>query len=165
MRPRTLEIVAVGFLSLIAPSTFAAELSITSEEAQASSTQYVTPTTVRSWMEEEKSVTFLDVREADEFAAGHLPDATNIHYDQVASLAERLPHDRPIVLYCIHSAHRAPEAAETLRRHGFTNVYVLEGGIVAWQADGLMILASDSHKTPTILPVTERCANKPKPSG
>lgn len=132
---------------------------------QVSRAQYVTPETVKSWMEEGTSVTFLDVREADEFAAGHIKGAINIPYDQVASLADQLPHDQPIVLYCIHSAHRAPEAAKSLEALGFDNVSVLEGGIVAWQVEGLTILASDSHATPTILPVTERCANKPKPSG
>jgi len=108
-------------------------------------------------MEEEKPVTFLDVREADEFAAGHLPGAINIHYDQVASRADQLPHEHPIVIYCIHSAHRAPEAAKSLQALGFDNVWVLEGGIVAWQAEGLSIHAADLAKPPTILPLTKRC--------
>jgi len=109
-----------------------------------------------------RPVTFLDVREADEFVAGHLPSAINIIYDQVASLIDQLPRDHPIVIYCIHSAHRAPEAAKTLKRLGFANAYVLEGGIVAWQAGGLTIYASDLAQAPTILPLTERCDNAVK---
>ena len=75
-------------------------------------------------------------------------------------MAGMLPKDRPIVTYCIHSAHRAPEATRALRSLGFENAYVLEGGIVAWKAGGLSIRASDLAKEPTILPVTERCRTK-----
>jgi rhodanese-related sulfurtransferase len=85
---------------------------------------YVSPATVQVWLAEGQRITFLDVREADEFAAGHLPGARNIVWDQVASLADQLPHEQPIVLYCIHSAHRAPQAAKTLQRLGFPNAYL-----------------------------------------
>lgn len=126
-------------------------------EPQLRRAPYVTPATVKAWLTAEQSVVFLDVREADEFAAGHLPGAINIHYDQIASRADQLPHEHPIVIYCIHSAHRAPEAAKSLQALGFDNVSVLEGGIVAWQADGLTIQTSDLARAPTILPKTERC--------
>jgi len=102
-------------------------------------------------------VTFLDVRDPDEFVAGHLPEARNIPYDAVASLAPELPRKTPIVLYCIHSAHRAQAAARTLAGLGFDNLFVLDGGIVAWQAGGQTILASDPGRAPTILPKGERC--------
>lgn len=127
------------------------------EPDEAPTSTYISPAAVKVWLEEGKTVTFLDVRQADEFEAGHLINAINIHYDHVASLADQLPHDQPIVLYCIHSAHRAPAAAKTLQGLGFSNTYVLEGGIVAWQAGGLSIRANDLAKPPTILPKTERC--------
>ena len=114
---------------------------------------YVEPKTVQAW---------LDVRAADEFKAGHIPGAVNVVFDQVLSLTGRRSHDHPIVVYCIHSTHRAPEAARTLMHAGFTNVSVLAGGIVAWRAAGFTIQAEDLAKAPTILPYTERCSNKPK---
>lgn len=119
---------------------------------------YVDAKTVKAWLDEGRTVLFLDVREPDEFTAGHLPGAVNISHEEVAGLASELPHHEPIVLYCIHSAHRAPEAAKRLRALGFDNAYVLEGGIVAWQAGGLSIRASDLASLPTILPKTDRCA-------
>jgi len=150
-RRRILWLVSVALFLLVA--------SVGAEEARESvGVPYVSPATVKAWFDEGRFVTFLDVREPDEFVAGHLPGALNIVYDQVAVLMDELPHDEPIVLYCIHSAHRAPEAAKTLRQRGFQNVYVLEGGIVAWQAGGLTIRASDLAQAPTILPKTERCA-------
>ncbi len=137
-------------------------LPIWAEEASKAAPPYIESGTVKIWVEQGKPVTFLDVREPDEFAAGHLRDAITIKYDQVASLANRLPHDQPIVVYCIHSTHRAPAATKTLREMGFANAYVLEGGIVAWEAGGQMILASNPTHPPTILPKTERCRDKPK---
>ena len=113
---------------------------------------YVGPSTVQAWVLDDLPVVFLDVRKPEEFAAGHLRGAKNVPSDRVADLAEKLPTDQPIVTYCIHSAHRAPDAARTLRRRGFANAYVLEGGIVAWQAAGLTIQASDLARAPRILP-------------
>ena len=130
------------------------------DELESSRPPYVTPAMVQSWQEHGTPVTFLDVRASDEFSASHVPGAINIASDQVASLAETLSRDHPLVVYCIHSTHRAPEAAKTLQRLGFQNAYVLEGGIVAWQAGGLTILASQRGRTPTILPVTNRCQKK-----
>ncbi len=149
-------------LCLTIPSLFTADVSVAgSQEHSEPPTRavYVSPEVAKAWLEQGRPITLLDVRAADEFAAGHIKGAINIHYDQVASLVDQLSHDTPIVLYCIHSAHRAPEAAKTLRQLGFQDAYVMEGGIVAWQAAGFPIQASDLAKAPTILPKTERCDN------
>ncbi|PIQ83516.1 MAG: hypothetical protein COV75_07015 [Candidatus Omnitrophica bacterium CG11_big_fil_rev_8_21_14_0_20_63_9] len=124
---------------------------------------YVTPKTVDGWLQAGTDVLWLDVREPDEFIAGHIPDSVNVRYDQVGSAIDQLPKDRPIVLYCIHSAHRAPEAASALLSRGFTNVHVLEGGIIAWQVEGLPIRSSDMAGSPTILMKTERCEDVAQP--
>ena len=117
----------------------------------------VTPAQVQAWQRQGVPITWLDVRQPDEFAAGHLPGALNVGWEQVASLAATLPHDHPIILYCIHSTHRAPAAAQTLRHLGFAHAVVLDGGLVAWQAGGQTLLASDPQQAPVILPKTERC--------
>ena len=129
----------------------------TSHAANQPESLYVDPPEVQRWLEEGRPVTFLDVREADEFAAGHLPGARNIPYDQIESILSELPHESPIVTYCMHSTHRAPGAAKRLSALGFPNASVLAGGIVAWQAGGQTIHASELAQTPTILPTTKRC--------
>lgn len=135
-----------------------APLALHADESQeAPRPAYVAPKLVDEWVNSGTPVMFLDVREADEFAAGHIGGAVNIRHDQVVSSIGQLPHDHPIVLYCIHSAHRAPEAAKRLREHGFANIHVLEGGIVAWQAAGLSIRSSDLAGSPSVLMKTERC--------
>ena len=149
---------AVVTALLIGGGLLCAAAPLGAESGKAATARYVSSATVHAWLESGQPVVFLDVREADEFAAGHLPGAVNVVYDQVDGLATQLPHDRPIVAYCIHSAHRAPEAVKTLRRLGFENVVALEGGIVAWQTEGLTIRANDVARTPKILPLTQRCA-------
>ncbi|MBI2871440.1 MAG: rhodanese-like domain-containing protein [Candidatus Omnitrophica bacterium] len=156
MKPHLLLLTSAALVTLSFTPVASAE-----EASDSARPPYTTPSEVKSWQEGGTPVTFLDVRESDEFEAGHLPGAMNIAFDKVEGLADTLPHDKPLVIYCIHSAHRAPEAAKTLRRLGVDNAYVLEGGIAAWEAGGLTIHASDMTKAPHILPVTERCENKP----
>lgn len=84
-------------------------------------------------------VTVLDVRPADEYAAGHIPGAANI---PLADLEERLGElgkDREIIAYC-----RGPycvyafEAVAALRQAGY-EVRRLEDGLPQWRAAGLDI--------------------------
>ncbi len=151
-------LMAFGCLGLLAAGHTAC-----ADDAPRPQAAYVDTATVKTWLAEGRPITFLDVREADEFAAGHLPGARNIPHDQVASIANELPHDQPIVVYCIHSAHRAPEAAKTLRGLGFANATVLEGGIVAWQAGGMGTRPGVLPQAPPILPVRSRCQYKTAP--
>ena len=80
----------------------------------------------------------IDVREADEYASGHLPEARNF---PVGSLAERAGEldklkDTPLILVC-QSGARSGGACKTLTKLGFTKVHNLEGGIAAWRTAGL----------------------------
>ena len=127
-------------------------LATAAQPVTVSPAKFIDSSSVKTWLDHGQMVVFLDVREADEFAAAHLPGAINVVYDQVATLADSLPHDQPIVIYCIHSTHRAPEAAKTLTQLGFANAYVLEGGITAWQAGGMTIHASDFALNTTTIP-------------
>ena len=114
---------------------------------------YLSVQTVQGWLKEGRPVTFLDVRGPEEYATAHLPNAINIYYSEVTAVADRLPPGNPlIVIYCTHSAYRAPAAAKILREVGVSSAYVLEGGIVAWHAGGLTILAENEAEQPNILP-------------
>ena len=88
------------------------------------------------------SALVLDVREADEFAQGHLPGAINIPR---GLLEFRISNDtglqdvaRPILLYCKTSG-RAALSAVALRAMGFTAVRSVAGGFDAWAAAGLPV--------------------------
>jgi len=89
----------------------------------------------------------IDVREADEFAEGHIPGAVNIprgllefevdgHPAVAWRSAEELSHrERPVVLYCL-SGGRSALAAAALTGLGFTSAVSLRGGILQWADTG-----------------------------
>jgi len=85
------------------------------------------------------SVTVLDVRPLDEFAAGHVPSAVNIPLKELKRQLRDVPKDREIVAYC-----RGPycvlafEAVSLLRKHGY-EARRLEDGYPEWKAAGLPV--------------------------
>lgn len=74
--------------------------------------------------------TVIDVRQDNEYLAGHLPDAINIELGQMHRSASTLP-DGPVTVMCGHG-ERAMTAASILSAHGHTAVSVLAGGPEDW---------------------------------
>ncbi|OLZ73443.1 sulfurtransferase [Streptomyces sp. IMTB 2501] len=82
----------------------------------------------------------LDVREADEWYAGHAPGAVHLPLAALASGAA-LPHAaqaRPVVVIC-RSGNRSRQAAELLCARGVKAVDVV-GGMRAWVEEGLPVV-------------------------
>ena len=81
----------------------------------------------------------VDVREADEFAAGHMPGAVHISRGMLEFRFSGMPalqaRDLKIVLYCKTSG-RAALAAAALHEMGYLNVQSITGGFDAWAAAG-----------------------------
>jgi len=80
-----------------------------------------------------KALFVLDVRTPDEYAAGYVPGAVNIPYDQLASRLAEVPKDREVVVYC-RSGRRAEIAGQVLAGQGYTKLEHLQGDIQGWQA-------------------------------
>ena len=74
----------------------------------------------------------LDVRGADEYAAGHIPGAHRLATSRVVWNSDQLPRQRPVVVYCA-SGRRAAIGASALRRKGF-NIVELNGDFGSWAA-------------------------------
>lgn len=68
----------------------------------------------------------LDVREADEYAEGHIPGAKNVRLQALRDVLEEIDPDTPLYVYC-QSGGRSFKAATVLRGVGFTNVTDLGG--------------------------------------
>lgn len=78
-------------------------------------------------------VTVLDVREPEEFAAGHVPGAVNLPQADLASRLDEVPRDRPVLVVC-QAGMRSRRAAQFLRQQGFERVRSVSGGTAAWRA-------------------------------
>ena len=87
------------------------------------------------------SVTVLDVRPADEYAAGHIPGALNATLTELERVLPRLTPDTEVVAYC-----RGPycvyayQAVAALRHLGI-RARRMDGGLPEWREDGLPVLA------------------------
>lgn len=78
----------------------------------------------------------LDVRQPDEWAAGHAPGAQHITGAELPARLDEVPDDRPVLVVC-GSGYRSTVAAGLLRHHGNDCVINLSGGWAAWTAAGL----------------------------
>ena len=80
----------------------------------------------------------LDVREPQEWRAGHAPQADHIPLGQLESRLTELPRDRQIICLC-RSGRRSALATRQLLAHGHQAVN-LTGGMAAWAAAGLPVV-------------------------
>jgi rhodanese-related sulfurtransferase len=87
-----------------------------------------------------ENVFVLDVREPDEFKAGHIEGAVNIPIRALAQNLDKLPADKaaPIAVVC-KSGIRAAYGTMALKLFGYTNVKDVAGGMLAWEKEGLPV--------------------------
>jgi hydroxyacylglutathione hydrolase len=84
----------------------------------------------------------IDVRQADEYAAGHIPGSLHLTAGSLPDRLDELPRDRPIVTICA-SGVRASVAASLLRAAGFSDVSWVASGVPAWRAAGHPVVRGD----------------------
>ena len=80
-----------------------------------------------------KSCMLVDVREAHEFLAGHVPGSVN--HPLSGFDPQRLPADEPVVLIC-GSGKRSASALARARAAGLTAVRHYPGGVIGWRREG-----------------------------
>ena len=85
-----------------------------------------------------KSALVLDVREEEEFKAGHILNSKLIPLGKLRERVGELEryHDQPVLIVC-RSGQRSTAAFVLLGEHGFSQVYNLKGGVLAWQKASL----------------------------
>ena len=92
-------------------------------------------------------VWLLDVREDDEWAAGHAPGATHIPLGQLGGRAAEVPQDELVYVIC-RSGVRSANAAQALAGAGWRAVNVA-GGMQQWAAAGRPMV-TDSGAAPYV---------------
>jgi SulP family sulfate permease len=90
----------------------------------------------------------IDLREPREWKRGHIPQArlqplSHLFEDQEIR-EEEIPRNRAIVLVD-RSGRRSARVAALLQKQGYKNVAMLEGGMVAWEAAGLLQAVEDGY--------------------
>ncbi|MDP2227664.1 MAG: rhodanese-like domain-containing protein [Moraxellaceae bacterium] len=100
--------------------------------------QAATPVSAEALLQQQAAqadLLVLDVRSAEEFAAGHVPGAINVPLPDVSAAHPQLKSwkDRQVVVYC-RSGRRSELAIKTLEAAGFSRVLHLEGDMLGWEA-------------------------------
>ncbi len=86
--------------------------------------------TLRNRLEAGEELLLFDVRTPEEQATGMIEQGRSWDHDAMEFI-DKLPRETELIFYC-RSGNRSQQAAEYYRRLGFSNLYNLSGGILAW---------------------------------
>ncbi|HEY7130922.1 MAG TPA: rhodanese-like domain-containing protein, partial [Candidatus Limnocylindrales bacterium] len=103
----------------------------------------------------------IDVRQAGEYATGHIPGSIHITAGSLPDRLADLPLDRPIAVVCA-SGFRSSIGASILRSGGFRDVSWVASGVPAWRASGRTIVRGE---TPDRHPAKETTPREPVQAG
>ncbi len=88
---------------------------------------------VKAWLDAGEDFSFIDVRPPEEAALAHIEAAEQLDFSDSGKYMS-LPKDRRIVFHC-RSGVRSLDVASYFIGHGFTNVWSMRGGILAWSQE------------------------------
>lgn len=90
-----------------------------------------------------RNAAVIDIRTAEAYAAGHLPQARHVAFADLAGKASLLAKNKatPVILIC-QNGQQSNKALAALTQAGYTEVHALEGGLDGWTKAGLPVVAS-----------------------
>ncbi len=134
-----LTIISIGLLSACRPAASSPVVQVVGEGVKVQGGAYtnVTPSELDTML---KNKDFILVNVHIPFEGKIAHTDLSIPYDQISQEASKLPVDKnaKILVYC-RSGHMSDIAAKTLIKLGYTNIWNLAGGMVAWENAGLPI--------------------------
>lgn len=92
----------------------------------------ITPEELANRIKEGKAPVMIDVREVDEYAAGHIPGSINLPLSEFINLYQQIPQEKEVALVC-RSGNRSGRAYGFLFQQGWRQIRNMVGGMLAWQ--------------------------------
>ncbi len=93
--------------------------------------RYLTTLSQDEFIEGYRKVQLIDVREPNEFDAGHILGARNVPLTQFKMRKQEIRKDKPVYLYC-QNGTRSTRAAALMKKYGVEELYMLKGGFKQW---------------------------------
>jgi rhodanese-related sulfurtransferase len=92
--------------------------------------------------------TVIDLRSKEAFARGHIVNAKNIPFDDLAASEDKIRRFKsgPILAVC-DAGMTSSRAVKKLRQSGIENIYGLKGGLAAWTEASLPLVTSKKTKS------------------
>ena len=120
-----------GSIGIIGGADGPTEIMVSEKEEKAAYKQ-ITAEEAKKIMDSGEDIVILDVREQEEYDAGHIPGAVLLPYTEFEAKAEEIlpDKDKQILVYC-RSGRRSKIAAESLVKLGYTGIKEF-GGIIDW---------------------------------
>jgi hydroxyacylglutathione hydrolase len=103
---------------------------------------------LRERLDRGEPLVVLDVRQAHEWRAGHMPKAVLQEVGELRKGIPALPRDRPIATHCSHG-ERAATALSLLEQRGYTDLALVTGGVDEWRAAGGVVVRDEVPPTQT----------------
>lgn len=105
---------------------------------------FVAPADLKARLDRGEETLVIDVRSTNEFSGGHVPGAINLPVSEIGARLSRLANDlapyqaAPVYVMCA-TANRSSHAARVLKKVGFVNIRVVDGGMGKWSRQGLPV--------------------------
>jgi rhodanese-related sulfurtransferase len=91
-----------------------------------------------------KHMLVIDLRDNTDYKSGHITGAKNYQLSELTADSNKLPKnkDKPVLCYG-STQQQAKKAVDALKKAGFKEVFMLAGGLQAWQKDNLPLIKRD----------------------
>lgn len=90
----------------------------------------VSPSAAVQQMNQHQAI-LIDIRSAERYKGNHIAQARNIPAADLATKTEKIAKDKPIIVVC-DTGRSAPRSVAVLKKQGFTDISILQGGMAEW---------------------------------
>ncbi len=126
--------------------------------------QRVAPATLKTWLHDKQEIALLDIREHGQYGAEHLFYVVSTPYSKLEPEVQRLVPRKTVRLVLVgdDANELTARAAHRLVQLGYTNLYLLDGGIAQWKTAGYQVFAGVNLPSKTFGELAEHAFHTPR---